>query len=508
MTPAVAMLVAVVALLVAAAPSQAAFPGNNGKIAFATDRDGDHDIYVMNADGSGQTALTSSTLDDLDPAWSPDGKRIAFTRTRESPAYSAIWVMNSDGTQESPVISSETPGDRFAQPTWSPDGTQIAMQRSNGIALVDTDGTDFHHLTPPNPIPSDFTYTDDEPTWSPDGTTILFSRGFDFETETSLWAIRPDGTQLRQVTTNVIEGEGWTHDNWPDWAPAGPRFAVYRSFSTQEFQPGLVVGTEANPPRFDYLTPNDFGGMPAWAPDGTKIAYEARDIYVVPASGGLGVQITDSPSPIRGVDWQPIPVNSYVRPASANWIHVSLVPASDACTAPNRTHGPPLAFGSCAPPSPGSEALTVGTPDANGAPVKAAAQVVYGVQPGNPSSPVDEADVVLKATVTDVRNAGALSDHVGTLSVRASTRVTDKYNAPTPAGYGAATVTDGALTFDLPCTATTDTTIGSTCVANTSVDAIVAGAVRERQRSVWELGAVEVRDAGGQAFMRQGVFVP
>ena len=70
-------------------------------------------------------------------------------------------------------------------------------------------------------------------------------------------------------------------------------------------------------------------------------------------------------------DWQPIPINSYARPKSATPFKVSLVPAYTPCTAPNRTHGPPLDSDSCNPPAQASDELTLGTPDANGKPVRA-----------------------------------------------------------------------------------------------------------------------------------------
>jgi hypothetical protein len=69
-------------------------------------------------------------------------------------------------------------------------------------------------------------------------------------------------------------------------------------------------------------------------------------------------------------------------------------------------------------------------------------------------------------------------------------------------------VSDTTLGFDLPCTATADTTVGSTCALSTTYDALVPGAVTEARRSIWALGQVQVRDSGGAPFMRQGIFVP
>src|SRR5215217_6475984 len=83
------------ALLVAAMnPAEAAFPGQNGKIAFTSDRDGTTGIYTMSASGTGLDRLT--TQDDREPAWSPDGSTIAFTSNRDGNAE--IYTMNANGT--------------------------------------------------------------------------------------------------------------------------------------------------------------------------------------------------------------------------------------------------------------------------------------------------------------------------------------------------------------------------------------------------------------------------
>ena len=94
----------------------------------------------------------------------------------------------------------------------------------------------------------------------------------------------------------------------------------------------------------------------------------------------------------------------YARPKGATPFQVPLVPAYRACAAPNRTHGAPLAFGSCNPPVLRSDYLTFGTPDANGQPVNSIGTVRLRVQLGNEVTPVDEADVLIDASLTDVRN--------------------------------------------------------------------------------------------------------
>ncbi|MDQ3835647.1 MAG: hypothetical protein M3270_01755, partial [Thermoproteota archaeon] len=69
------------------------FPGSNGQIAFVSIKDGNEDVYVMNADGSGQTRLTDDPANDLSPSWSPDGEKIAFSSNRDN-GDNEIYVMN------------------------------------------------------------------------------------------------------------------------------------------------------------------------------------------------------------------------------------------------------------------------------------------------------------------------------------------------------------------------------------------------------------------------------
>jgi hypothetical protein len=195
-------------------------------------------------------------------------------------------------------------------------------------------------------------------------------------------------------------------------------------------------------------------------------------------------------------------------------MHMSLVPRYMPCIAPNRTHGPPLAFGSCSPPQRSSTYLTVGTPDANGQPAKSTDYVRFDVQAGDPATPADEADVALNLSASDVRLASDLSDYTGTLSAEPTLRVTDKDNTPHPGGSGPGTVTDFTLPFPAPCVATADTTVGATCTASTSVEELAPGAVKEKMRAIWQLERFEVGDGGPQAspvnrpFLVPGLFVP
>ena len=178
-------------------------------------------------------------------------------------------------------------------------------------------------------------------------------------------------------------------------------------------------------------------------------------------------------------------------------------------------HGAPLAGGSCNPPVQQSNFLTVGTPDANGAAAKSIGSVRLDVMPGDPSTPADEADVKLAASITDVRRESDLLDYPGELQARLPIRITDKNSGP-PAG-SAATTADSSFPFTVPCSVTPDTTVGSTCAVLTTADTVLPGAVKEEVRSIWQVGQIELFDGGADGiastadntiFAREGIFAP
>jgi hypothetical protein len=205
----------------------------------------------------------------------------------------------------------------------------------------------------------------------------------------------------------------------------------------------------------------------------------------------------------------------YPRPRGATPLLVSLVPAFATCTAANSTHGAPLAFPSCRTPSQSSDQLTVGAPDANGKPAKSIGSLRADVIVGDSSNSSDDADVALSFMLTDIRKRNDLSDYTGELEAGAVVRITDRANG---IGTVPGTVEEFRYAFTVPCSATTDTTVGSTCSVTTTADSLVPGTIEEGNRSIWEIGQVEAFDGGadGQVstsgdntpFVRQGVFVP
>jgi glucose/arabinose dehydrogenase len=206
----------------------------------------------------------------------------------------------------------------------------------------------------------------------------------------------------------------------------------------------------------------------------------------------------------------------YPRPKGASPLRASLVPAYKQCTASNRVHGPALAHPSCNPPVQTSDHLTVGTFDANGRTPNSSGFVRLAARAGSQSNPADDADVVLRMNVTDVRRKSDLADYAGELEANLTVRLTDRMHGSGLTDLG--TAVDLAFPFKTTCTTTpADSNAGSTCDVLTSADAVIPGAITEGKRAIWQLKDVEVYDGGADGdvdtdpdtlFMRQGVFVP
>ena len=223
---------------------------------------------------------------------------------------------------------------------------------------------------------------------------------------------------------------------------------------------------------------------------------------------------------------------THPRPKGATPVRLSLVPTYDQCTAPNRTHGPPLAFPSCNPPAQASAQATVGTPDANGAATNFSGAFYLSVLVGVPGPP-DDSDVYLKLDLSDVRcvptgsrcgaaNASGPADYSGEVRLRYAIRFTDHYNAVAPGGgIDPATMQDAEITLDpgaVTCAGTASTSIGSTCNIYTSYNAFHPGLIKDGKRLNEEIGEFDVSDGGADGdantlgdntvFLRPGVFIP
>ena len=181
-------------------------------IVFDSDRDGNREVYVMGTDGSGQTNLTNEPADDRNPAWDPQGTRIAFVSNRETEEGPGqyIFVMNADGSEVRQLTSNGADS-----PNWSPDGAWITFSAFNDIFIIPADGSEEPRNLTNTPENNDF-----EPVWSPDGSRIAWLSGVPDDPNAYLFVMNVDGSNVQQLTdSGNVSNVKWTVDgqifiNW------------------------------------------------------------------------------------------------------------------------------------------------------------------------------------------------------------------------------------------------------------------------------------------------------
>lgn len=251
------------------------------KIAFASDRDGNFEIYTMDADGSNLSRLTEDLGEDRQPAWSPDGTRLAFVSSRDGNAE--IYVMNADGSSPTRLTTNDASD---LAPTWSPDGASIVFVSNRTgnddiFRLNATDGSGVTNLT--NDVDDDFS-----PAFAPDGQTIVFASnraGGQYE----IYRMDAAGFNVVRLTNND------RNDYNPSISAGRITFQSDRADNDEIFSMNLDGSNQVN------IT-NDagFDNEPARSSDGSRIAFStSRDgqfeIYAANADGTGLTRLTNNP---------------------------------------------------------------------------------------------------------------------------------------------------------------------------------------------------------------------
>ena len=297
--------------------------GPNETIAFASNRDGNSEVYLR--DENGLTRLTDDTASDDHPTWSPDGSKLAFTSSRSGAAQ--IYVMNRDGTGISRLTNDAVSYD----PAWSPDGTKIAVVSAHTgtlpqIYVVNADGTGRTQLT-------DGTTNDFWPAWSPDGNRLAFTRGRRVGNSVvrNVYVMNADGIGITGLTN---DSASWA----PAWSPDGTKLAFNDGLGITVMNvdgSGRTQIAAGYRSCVKYTTRTTYWrcrgssySYPAWSPSGDRIAFswytwscvnastpqsctprptqQSYGIGVMRADGTGGAQLTATATGVEGPPaWRP-----------------------------------------------------------------------------------------------------------------------------------------------------------------------------------------------------------
>jgi Tol biopolymer transport system component len=315
------------ATLLCSASAEGAYPGRNGRVAYVESAQGARNagwgptIVSVRLDGTGRQTLTTATRTsgDFEPAWSPDGRRIAYVhstgrRLGTGTAGTEIWVMNADGTGKRRLTRN---GIWDGSPTWSPDGRSILFVRGrlfvahdewprSDLWVMSADGTRQRQLTRTPELELD-------PAWAPRGDRLAFlvaplTRSCNpsrctVGRERELWTSAPDGTRRA--------GGGLGGDlipSAPTWSPDGSRLAAGTRLGL------ITVAADGTDPRL-----LGGGDEPAWSPDGTLLVVTDQfgranflGLQLVTVAGRSS-PLTRNPAPTAELlidqkqpDWQPL----------------------------------------------------------------------------------------------------------------------------------------------------------------------------------------------------------
>jgi len=318
----------VVALGTPQTPASAAFPGSNGKILFqgAPQSPLNYDIFVMDNNGFNEVNLTNSPLvNDFDAVWSPDGTKIAFTTNRDG--NNEIYIMNADGS--SPLNISNDPASDTT-PAWSPDGLKLLFisdrDGNNEVFSMDANGSNVAQVTTTaSPV------THKNPTWKPDASRIAYTSNKDTVPADGrfdeIYLANPDGTSEVRLTVTPNGVTNPYYSRLPGWSPDGSKIVFFsRRTNTNKdviytlLDNGTVEPSQTPVALSDY--PSRASSHARYSPDGTRIVFNScriagggsdwnscgdgnHEIFVMNADGSNPTRMTHALSRLDvSPDWQ------------------------------------------------------------------------------------------------------------------------------------------------------------------------------------------------------------
>ena len=257
-------------------------------------------IYTITPDAKNKKQLTTAKRGNFFPAWSPDGKQLAFVSTRDRKRE--IWIIDSTGKNERRFTSGFLPA-------WSPDGRQLALTRSDAkgrrqIWIIGVDGRGEQQLTSKG--------LNHCPTWSPKGDKIAYwsggARGFG-----QVWVMRNDGTHPRQLTRSVKRD--YTPDGSSANAPAwlySKRIAYWSGIEHRYGQVWTMKADGADRKQLTTAPAPASSDNPTWSPDGKRILFDTNrrrrpEIWIMNADGSdQRVLVSDLKVIPMRTSWQPV----------------------------------------------------------------------------------------------------------------------------------------------------------------------------------------------------------
>jgi Tol biopolymer transport system component len=278
---------------------------DGGRIAFSSYRGGNYEIYAMYRTGSNKRNLTNYPGAERSPAWAPNGGRIAFSRDNEEPdpGDTEIWTVRPDGTGKK-NITNDLSADFERSPAWSLDSRKIAWRREQGsvyadVAVKNADGTGETAI-----LPHSWHEGYPQPQWSPARMHVAYESGdFDFM---NIYVSNASGSNWLQVTTAALcPGSQFCRCHTPRWSPDGRKIAFVVSSDTETDI--YVMGWQGTDIKRLTTAPGADAG-PTWSPDGEKIAFvSTRDgnseIYVMNVDGTRQRNVTNNPAQDGSPTW-------------------------------------------------------------------------------------------------------------------------------------------------------------------------------------------------------------
>jgi TolB protein len=257
-------------------------------------------LFVRGGAGAGIYALDFQTggerlvaLNGREPAWSPDGTRIAYTREEENRrrgTYNRLWIVNADGSKSRRLVDAKA-----ASPAWSPDGTKIAFVGRTGVDVVDAARGEVQALKLEPKVPLDVA-------WAPNGLEFAIS-GFD-----GIYVAPTDGSPPRRLTRGDLDGS-------PAWSPDGKQLLFDRSDGLRSGRRGVFV-VDADGTHLRGLTEDFYDSEASWSPDGKTIVFARNDslekpsasseLYAIDADGGTPTQLTRNRVFDGSPAWRPV----------------------------------------------------------------------------------------------------------------------------------------------------------------------------------------------------------